>query len=44
VLENLALYNTKREVPDGEQVAEIGCAAVLKSGRDITSSATRGPR
>jgi pyruvate dehydrogenase E1 component beta subunit len=36
VLENLALYNTKGEVPDGEHVAEIGCAAVLKPGRDIT--------
>jgi len=36
VLENLALYNTKGEVPDGEHVAEIGRAAVLKPGRDIT--------
>ncbi len=36
VLENLALYNTKGEVPDGEDVAEIGRAAVLKPGRDIT--------
>lgn len=36
VLENLALHNTKREMPDGEQVAEIGRAAVLKPGRDIT--------
>ena len=36
VLENLALYNTKGEVPDGEQVAEIGRAAVLKPGRDLT--------
>ena len=35
-LENLALRNTKGEVPDGEQVAEIGCAAELKPGRDIT--------
>jgi pyruvate dehydrogenase E1 component beta subunit len=30
------LRNTKGEVPDGEQVAEIGRAAVLKPGRDIT--------
>src|SRR5437660_2658195 len=36
MLENLALYNTKGEVPDGEHVAEIGRAAVLKPGRDIT--------
>ncbi len=35
-LENLALYNTKGEVPDGEQVGEIGTAAVVKRGRDIT--------
>ena len=32
VLENLALYNTKGEVPDGEHVAEIGRAAVLRAG------------
>lgn len=36
VLENLALYNTKGEVPDGEQVGEIGKAAVVRSGTDIT--------
>ena len=36
VLENLALYNTRGEVPDGEHVAEIGRAAVAKPGRDIT--------
>jgi pyruvate dehydrogenase E1 component beta subunit len=36
VLENLALYNTKGEVPDGEHVTEIGRAAVLKPGRDVT--------
>jgi pyruvate dehydrogenase E1 component beta subunit len=36
VLENLALYNTKGEVPDGEHLAEIGRAAVLKPGRDVT--------
>lgn len=35
-LENLSLYNTKGEVPDGEQVAEIGKAAVVKEGSDIT--------
>ncbi|MDQ2849322.1 MAG: alpha-ketoacid dehydrogenase subunit beta [Actinomycetota bacterium] len=35
-LENLALYNTKGEVPDGEQVGEIGKAAVAKIGTDIT--------
>ena len=32
VLENLALYNTKGEVPDGEHVAEIGRAEVLRAG------------
>lgn len=36
MLEDLALCNTREEVPDGEQVAEIGRAAVLKPGRDIT--------
>lgn len=35
-LENLALYNLKGEVPDGEQVAEIGKAAVVKEGADLT--------
>src|SRR5699024_11042237 len=35
-LENLALYNTKGEVPDGEQVGEIGRAAVAKPGTDLT--------
>lgn len=35
-LENLALYNLKGEVPDGEQVAEIGRAAALKLGTDLT--------
>jgi pyruvate dehydrogenase E1 component beta subunit len=35
-LENLSLYNTKGEVPDGEQVAEIGKAAVVKEGTDLT--------
>jgi pyruvate dehydrogenase E1 component beta subunit len=36
VLENLSLYNTKGEVPDGEQVGEIGRAAVVKEGTDLT--------
>ncbi len=36
VLENLALYNSKGEVPDGEPVAEIGRAAVVRPGTDIT--------
>ncbi len=36
VLENLALYNTKGEVPDGEQVATIGKAQVTRTGTDIT--------
>lgn len=35
-LENLALYNLKGKVPDGEQVAEIGRAAALKLGTDLT--------
>ena len=35
-LENLALYNTKGVVPDGEQVAEIGRAAVVREGTDLT--------
>ncbi|MHA7172817.1 alpha-ketoacid dehydrogenase subunit beta [Arthrobacter monumenti] len=35
-LENLSLYNTKGEVPDGEQVAEIGKAAVAREGTDVT--------
>jgi pyruvate dehydrogenase E1 component beta subunit len=35
-LENLALYNTKGEVPDGEHVGEIGRAAVVKAGTDLT--------
>jgi pyruvate dehydrogenase E1 component beta subunit len=36
VLENLALYNTKGEVPESEQVGKIGTAAVVKPGSDIT--------
>lgn len=35
-LENLALYNTKGEVPDEERVAEIGRAAVVRAGSDVT--------
>jgi pyruvate dehydrogenase E1 component beta subunit len=35
-LENLALYNTKGEVPEGEQVGRIGTAAVVKAGSDLT--------
>ncbi|MBS4729333.1 alpha-ketoacid dehydrogenase subunit beta [Mycobacterium sp. SM1] len=36
VVENLALYNTTGEVPDGEHVVDIGTAAVMKPGTDIT--------
>lgn len=36
VVENLALYNTKGEVPSGEHITEIGTAAVTKEGSDIT--------
>lgn len=35
-LENLALYNTKGEVPDGDAAGEIGRAAVTRPGTDIT--------
>jgi pyruvate dehydrogenase E1 component beta subunit len=35
-VENLALYNTKGEVPDGRYTCEIGRAAVVKEGQDIT--------
>lgn len=35
-LENLGLYNLKGDVPDGEQVGEIGKAAIAKEGADIT--------
>jgi pyruvate dehydrogenase E1 component beta subunit len=35
-LENLALYNTKGEVPDGDHPVPIGTAAVTKPGRDLT--------
>jgi pyruvate dehydrogenase E1 component beta subunit len=34
-LENLALYNTKGEVPDGDHTVPIGTAAVTKPGRDV---------
>ncbi len=36
VVENLALYNTRGEVPDGDYVAELGRAKVVKEGTDIT--------
>jgi pyruvate dehydrogenase E1 component beta subunit len=35
-LENLALYNTKGEVPDDLAPAEIGRAAVTRPGEDVT--------
>lgn len=35
-LENLGLYNTKGEIPDEEVVGEIGRAAVVREGTDIT--------
>jgi pyruvate dehydrogenase E1 component beta subunit len=35
-LENLALYNTKGEVPDADVPAEIGRAAVTRPGGDLT--------
>ena len=35
-LENLALYNTKGEVPEGDEPGEIGRAAVTREGSDIT--------
>jgi pyruvate dehydrogenase E1 component subunit beta len=35
-LENLALYNVKGEVPEGDYVTDIGRAAVVKEGSDIT--------
>ena len=35
-LENLALYNTKGEVPDDIPPAEIGRAAIARPGTDIT--------
>jgi pyruvate dehydrogenase E1 component beta subunit len=36
VLENLALYNTKGEVPEGDHTVDIGTAAVTRAGHDIT--------
>src|SRR3954454_5177656 len=35
-IENLALYNTKGEVPDEDYTVEIGKAAVVREGTDIT--------
>jgi pyruvate dehydrogenase E1 component beta subunit len=35
-LENLALYNTRGEVPDELEPAEIGRAAVTREGTDVT--------
>jgi pyruvate dehydrogenase E1 component beta subunit len=35
-IENLALYNTKGEVPDGEYTTELGKAKVVKEGSDLT--------
>ena len=35
-VENLALYNAKGEVPDGDYTTELGRAAVTKEGRDLT--------
>lgn len=36
LLENLALYNTRGEVPDGDHTLDIGTATVMKPGTDIT--------
>ncbi len=36
VIENLGLYSTKGEVPDGEHLVEIGRAAIARPGEDIT--------
>jgi pyruvate dehydrogenase E1 component beta subunit len=35
-IENLALYNTKGEVPDGDYTIDFGKATVTKQGSDIT--------
>ncbi|WP_370275203.1 alpha-ketoacid dehydrogenase subunit beta [Frondihabitans sp. PhB161] len=35
-LENLALYNTQGDVPDTNEPAQIGQAAVTRKGRDLT--------
>src|SRR5699024_11337568 len=45
VLENLSLYNTKGEVPEGEHTPEIGTAAIAREGSDLTViSYSRGVR
>ncbi|MCQ4041464.1 alpha-ketoacid dehydrogenase subunit beta [Streptantibioticus rubrisoli] len=36
LLENLGLYNSRGQVPDTAEVAEIGRAAVVRPGRDLT--------
>ncbi len=36
LVENLALYNTKGQVPEGEHLTEIGRAAVAREGSDVT--------
>ncbi len=36
VIENLGLYSTKGEVPDGEHVVEIGRAEIARPGEDLT--------
>lgn len=35
-LENLALYNTRGEVPDGDHVADIGKAAIANEGSHVS--------
>src|ERR671933_89472 len=35
-VENLALYNTKGEVPEDDYTTELGRAAVMREGKDIT--------
>jgi pyruvate dehydrogenase E1 component beta subunit len=35
-IENLALYNTKGEVPEGDYTTEFGRAEVVKEGSDLT--------
>jgi pyruvate dehydrogenase E1 component beta subunit len=35
-LENLALYNTKGDVPDDDRPAEIGRAKITRIGKDLT--------
>jgi pyruvate dehydrogenase E1 component beta subunit len=36
VVENLALYNTRGDVPDDPYVIDLGRAAVVREGRDVT--------